>query len=60
MNLGASVADALQMLTFNPAKLLGIEHKKGVLHPNADADVILLNEALDVTQVFARGLPLPA
>jgi N-acetylglucosamine-6-phosphate deacetylase len=58
VKLGASPADALQMLTFNPAKLLGIEHKKGVLHPNADADLILLNEGLDVTQVFARGLPV--
>jgi N-acetylglucosamine-6-phosphate deacetylase len=44
------------MLTINPAKVLGIEHKKGVLHPNADADIILLNEALQLTKVFARGL----
>lgn len=56
VGLGASLGDALQMLTLNPAKLLGIEHKKGVLHPNADADIVLLNEALQVTQVFARGL----
>jgi N-acetylglucosamine-6-phosphate deacetylase len=58
VGLGASLGDALQMLTFNPAKLLGIEHKKGVLHPNADADVILFNEALEITQVFTRGLPV--
>jgi N-acetylglucosamine-6-phosphate deacetylase len=57
VKLGASVGDALRMLTYNPAKLLGIEHKKGVLHANADADVVLLNEALEVTQVFTRGLP---
>jgi N-acetylglucosamine-6-phosphate deacetylase len=58
VKLGASVKDAVQMLTFNPAKLLGIEHKKGALHANADADVVLLNEALEVTQVFTRGLPV--
>ena len=58
VKLGYSLGDGLQMLTFNPAKLLGIEHKKGVLHPNADADIILLNEALEVTQVFTRGLPV--
>jgi len=58
INLGASLGDALQMLTINPAKLLGIEHKKGTLSPNADADVILLDEALEVTQVFTRGLPV--
>jgi N-acetylglucosamine-6-phosphate deacetylase len=56
VRLGASLHDALQMLTLNPAKLLGIEHKKGVLRESADADIVLLNEALEITQVYARGL----
>jgi len=56
VGLGLSPGEAVQMLTLNPAKLLGIEHKKGVLRPNADADIILLDEALQVTQVFTRGL----
>ena len=56
VNLGATLRDALRMLTLNPATLLGIEHKKGTLHPDADADVVLLNQALEVTQVFTRGL----
>jgi N-acetylglucosamine-6-phosphate deacetylase len=58
VRLGASFREALQMLTVNPAKLLGIEHKKGTLRANADADVILLNEELEITQVYARGLPV--
>jgi len=58
VGLGASLHDALQMLTLNPAKLLGIEHKKGVLRESADADIVLLNEGLEVTQVYARGLPV--
>jgi len=57
VNLGASLPGALGMLTMNPAKLLGIEHKKGVLRANADADIILLNERFEITQVYARGLP---
>jgi N-acetylglucosamine-6-phosphate deacetylase len=56
VKLGASLPEALRMLTLNPATLLGIEHKKGTLRPNADADVILLNEALEITQVLTRGL----
>jgi N-acetylglucosamine-6-phosphate deacetylase len=56
--LGAKLEDALRMLTYNPAKLLGIENKKGVLHANADADIILLSEDLQVTQVYTRGLPV--
>lgn len=58
VNLGASLGDALRMLTLNPAKVLGIEHKKGVLHTNADADIVLLNDGLEVTQVYTRGLPV--
>lgn len=58
VKLGSPVADTLRMLTLNPAKLLGIEHKKGVLSPNADADIVLLNDALEVTQVYTRGLPV--
>jgi N-acetylglucosamine-6-phosphate deacetylase len=57
VSLGASAHDAVQMLTYNPAKLLGIEHKKGVLHANADADILLLDEGLNITQVYTRGLP---
>ena len=58
VKLGASVEDAVRMLTFNPAKLLGIENKKGTLRANADADLVLLDENLQVTQVYARGLPV--
>jgi N-acetylglucosamine-6-phosphate deacetylase len=56
--LGASLADAVRMLTLNPASLLGIEFKKGALRASADADVLLLNESLEVTHVWARGTPL--
>jgi len=58
VNLGTPLREALRMLTVNPAKVLGIEHKKGVLHANADADIVLLNDRLEVTQVYTRGLPV--
>ena len=58
VKLGRSLGDTLQMLTLNPAKLLGIEHKKGTLHANADADIILMNDSLQITQVFTRGQPV--
>jgi len=56
VGLGTSLSDALCMLTLNPATLLGIESKKGSLRAGADADIILLDEALNVTQVWTRGL----
>jgi N-acetylglucosamine-6-phosphate deacetylase len=56
--LGTSVADAVRMLTLNPASLLGIEFKKGALRVGADADVVLLDEGLHVAGVWARGVAL--
>jgi len=54
--LGTPLADAVRMLTFNPASLLGIEFKKGALRAGADADVVLLDDSLRVTGVWTRGL----
>jgi N-acetylglucosamine-6-phosphate deacetylase len=56
--LGISLPDAVRMLTTNPAKLLGIEFKKGALRTGADADIVLLDENLQLTNVWTRGLPL--
>jgi N-acetylglucosamine-6-phosphate deacetylase len=56
--LGVPLADAVRMLTVNPATLLGIEFKKGALRTGADADIVLLDEALRITNVWVRGVPL--
>jgi N-acetylglucosamine-6-phosphate deacetylase len=56
--LGISLPDAVRMLTTNPAKLLGIEFKKGALRTGADADIVLLDETLQITNVWTRGVPL--
>jgi N-acetylglucosamine-6-phosphate deacetylase len=56
VQLGTPLADALQMLTLNPAKLLGIEFKKGALRAGADADIVLLDQSLNITRVWTRGL----
>jgi N-acetylglucosamine-6-phosphate deacetylase len=55
VGLGVSLADAVRMLTLNPATLLGIEFKKGSLRTGADADILLLNEDLQLTNVWVRG-----
>jgi N-acetylglucosamine-6-phosphate deacetylase len=56
--LGTSLPDAVRMLTLNPATLLGIEFKKGSLRVGADADILLLDEGLRITNVWARGVAL--
>jgi len=56
--LGVPLADAVGMLTTNPATLLGIEFKKGVLRSGADADIVLLDESLHIRDVWVRGVSL--
>ena len=58
VGMGYPLADAVRMLTANPARLLGIEFKKGALRVGADADVVLLDEGLQVANVWARGMAL--
>ncbi len=56
--LGITLPDAVRMLTLNPAALLGIEFKKGSLRVGADADILLLDEGLQLAGVWARGIAL--
>ena len=58
VKLGIPFADAVGMLTLNPATLLGIEFKKGALRTGADADIVLLNKSLEIVKVWVRGAPV--
>ncbi len=46
---------ALQMATITPAQSLGLAGRKGSLEPGKDADVILLDEGLEVALTMVRG-----
>jgi N-acetylglucosamine-6-phosphate deacetylase len=56
VGLGVPLANAVRMLTLNPAMLLGIEFKKGALRPGADADIVLLDEDLHISRIWTRGI----
>jgi len=60
VSLGVPLSDALAMLTVNPARLLGLATRKGVLAPGADADLVLLDDKLKVAGVMTRGIGWPA
>ena len=60
VELGVPLADAIAMLTANPARLLGLEGRKGALAPGADADIVLLDSNLEVAGVMTRGAGLVA
>ena len=56
--LGIPLREALPMLTSNPARLLGLERRKGCLAAGADADLVLLDDQLHVAGVMTRGMGL--
>jgi len=54
--MGVPLIWALRMVTENPARQIGFGSRKGVLAPGADADIVFLDDKLDVSAVMARGV----
>ena len=52
----SSLREAVTMATWNPARILGIEDRKGSLKAGADADVVVLEMDGTVAGVMARGV----
>ncbi|KAK2463119.1 hypothetical protein APHAL10511_004774 [Amanita phalloides] len=52
---GCSISDAIKCATYNPAKCLNIENKKGTLRPGADADLIVLDRHGNVLSTWIKG-----
>ena len=52
----ASLQEAVTMASWNPARLLGVQQRKGSLRPGADADLVVLKPDGTVTGVMIRGV----
>lgn len=60
----ASIPDVIKTVTYTPAKMLGLEKRKGVLEADADADLLVLDvreeadgrRVFEVDQVWKFGL----
>lgn len=48
-------AEAINTVTKNPAKLLGLENKKGCIEIGADADLVILNNDYSVSKTIING-----
>lgn len=51
----APLAEALALVTVNPAENLGLSGRKGRIAPGYDADFLVLGEGLSVEGLLARG-----
>ncbi|CAJ1075916.1 N-acetylglucosamine-6-phosphate deacetylase [Xyrichtys novacula] len=52
---GCSVEEALEAASLHPAQLLGISNRKGNLDYGSDADLVLLDDALNVKATYILG-----
>lgn len=52
---GVSLRVALRMATVNPARRIGLDHTKGRIAVGYDADILLLDDALNVRFCMANG-----
>jgi N-acetylglucosamine-6-phosphate deacetylase len=51
----ASLPEAIQMVTLTPARSIGVADRKGSLEPGKDADIVILDEDLDVVSTIVMG-----
>jgi N-acetylglucosamine-6-phosphate deacetylase len=52
---GVDLATAIHAATLNPARVLGLENRLGSLETGKEADVVLLDEKLNVHTVIIKG-----
>ena len=53
--LGVDLVQAIRMVSTNPAKVIGIEDRKGKIQEGYDADLVVLDEQLNVKQAWIGG-----
>ena len=52
---GTSVQDAVRMMTANPARIMGLSHCKGSLAPGYDADIVIFDENICISNTIIKG-----
>lgn len=52
---GVSVPDAVRATSLNPARLLGLEDRKGSIERGKDADIVVFDEDFNIHYTIVRG-----
>lgn len=53
--VGLTLSQAVRLMTYNPARALHIDDRKGQIQTGYDADFVLFGSHIDVKKVFVRG-----
>jgi N-acetylglucosamine-6-phosphate deacetylase len=56
---GWKLQQSVRLATLNPARLLGISDRKGVVKHGSDADLVILTPEGKIVQTFIAGNPVP-
>ena len=52
---GVTIEQAVQMATLNPARLIGVQRRKGSLKEGRDADICIADEQMEVQVAIVKG-----
>ena len=52
---GASLEECVRMMTLNPARILGLDRRKGMLAPGYDADIVIFDDNINVYKTVIGG-----
>ena len=52
---GAPLYKAVKMMSLNPARVLGVDRRKGSIEKGKDADLILFDDDVNVRKAMVRG-----
>ena len=53
--VGIPLTDAVKMVASTPARVIGIDNKKGYIKENFDADLVLFDEDINIKKVMVNG-----
>ena len=53
------LADAVRMASETPARIMGVSDRKGTLQKGKDADIIVMDDKLQIRAVWAMGKLVP-
>ena len=53
---GLSIEKAVKMMSLNPAKLIGVDVRKGSLEKGKDADFVVFDENVNISSVYVGGV----
>lgn len=52
---GVPLIDAIRMISITPAKVIGIDDRKGSLAPGKDADIVIFDSDIDIKTTIIKG-----